>query len=107
MAVYMITYFISDTCGCGCGHDHDHEHEGHTHDHQESSEDNIIAKIKSVGAWARFMPEAFLVKSTLSANEILSELKSVSNSGDILFVTEVNPESCACENQAVIDWMSK
>ncbi|MBL4930590.1 hypothetical protein [Clostridium paridis] len=104
MSTYMITYFLSDTCGCG--HDHDHEHD-HEHEHIESSEDNIIAKIKSVGAWAHFMPEAFLVKSTLSAKEILEELKAVANEGDILFVTKTDAESCACQNQAVIDWIAK
>ena len=104
MSTYMITYFLSDTCGCG--HDHDHEHD-HEHEHIESSEDNIIAKIKSVGAWAHFMPEAFLVKSTLSAQEILEELKAVANAGDILFVTKTDAEFCACQNQAVIDWIAK
>lgn len=42
MKTYMITYYISDTCGCGHNHDHDHHH--------ESSESNIIGKIKSLGA---------------------------------------------------------
>lgn len=107
MSAYMITYFLSDTCGCGCeDHDHTHEHDHeHEHSHVESSENNIIAKIKSVGAWAHFMPEAYIVKSTLSAQEILDELNSVANAGDILFVTKVDPDSCACQNQAVIDWM--
>ncbi|ADL53073.1 hypothetical protein [Clostridium cellulovorans] len=104
MSAYMITYFLSDTCGCG--HDHEHNHE-HNHEHIESSEDNIIAKIKSVGAWAHFMPEAYLVKSTLSAQKILEELKEVANTGDILFVTKTDAESCACQNQAVIDWLAK
>ncbi|WP_238884066.1 hypothetical protein [Clostridium sp. YIM B02551] len=104
MSTYMITYFLSDTCGCG--HDHDHEHD-HEHEHIESSEDNIIAKIKSVGAWAHFMPEAFLVKSALSAQEILEELNVVANAGDILFVTKTDADSCACQNQAVIDWIAK
>jgi hypothetical protein len=104
MSVYMITYFLSDTCGCG--HDHDHEHE-HNHEHVESSEANIVAKIKSVGAWAHFMPEGFLVKSILSAQEILEELETVANKGDILFVTKTDAASCACQNQAIIDWISK
>ena len=102
MPAYMITYFLSDTCGCG--HDHDHEH---NHEHVESSEDNIIAKIKALGSWAHFMPEAFLVRSSLSAQEILQELKAVANTGDILFVTKTDAESCACQNQAVIDWIMK
>ncbi|MBD7911410.1 hypothetical protein [Clostridium cibarium] len=102
MSVYMITYFVSDTCGCG--HDHDHKHD---HEHIESSENNIIAKIKSVGAWANFMPEGYLVKSTLSAQEILEELKAVANKGDILFVTKTDADSCASTHQAVIEWISR
>jgi hypothetical protein len=106
MSVYMITYFLSDTCGCGHDHDHDHQHE-HDHEHIESSEDNIIAKIKSVGSWANFMPEGYLVKSTLSAQEIFEELNSVSNKGDILFVTKTDAESCACTHEAVVEWISR
>lgn len=100
MSTYMITYFLSDTCGCG--HHHDHEH-----DHIESSEGNIIAKIKSLGAWANFMPEGYLVKSNISAEEIFNELQSVANKGDILFVTKVDAESCACQNPSVKEWIAK
>ncbi|MDT8715886.1 hypothetical protein IAI10_04400 [Clostridium sp. 19966] len=106
MTPYLITYFLSDTCGCGHDHTDEHEHH-HDHEHVESSEDNIVAKIKSVGAWAHFMPEAYLVKSTLSAVEILEELKAVANPGDILFVTKTDAESCACPNEAVINWLAK
>lgn len=102
MSTYMITYFVSDTCGCG--HDHPHEHD---HEHIESSEDNIIEKIKSVGAWANFMPQGYLVKSTLSAEEILEELNAVANKGDILFVTKTDADSCACTHPGVIDWLSR
>ena len=104
MSTYMITYFLSDTCGCG--HDHHHEHEHH-HEHIESSESNIIAKIKSVGAWAHFMPEGYLVKSTLSAQEIFDEVQSVANSGDLIFVTKIDTESCACKNPAVKEWIKR
>ena len=45
MSAYLITYFISDTCGCGCGHSHD-DNNTHPHTHEESSEDKIISKIK-------------------------------------------------------------
>lgn len=106
MNAYLITYFLSDTCGCGHDHHDDDEHE-HNHEHVESSENNIVAKIKSFGAWAHFMPEAYLVKSTLSAKEMLEELKSVSNPGDILFITKTEAESSACENEAVINWLQK
>lgn len=104
MSTYMITYYLTDTCGCG--HDHDHEHE-HNHEHVESSEGNITNKIKSVGAWAHFMPEGYLVKSELSAQEILDELQAVANKGDILFVTKIDAESCACQNPAVLEWIAR
>ena len=102
MSKYMITYYISDTCGCGCSHDG----EEHNHEHAQSSEGNIISKIKSLGSWAHFMPEGFLLKSEFTAEEILAEIKSVSNSGDILFVTKItDAESCACVNPDVINWL--
>lgn len=102
MSKYLITYYISDTCGCGCSHDE----EAHNHKHIESSEGKIVAKIKSLGAWAHFMPEGFLIKSDLTAEEILSEIKQVANSGDILFVNKItDPDSCACVNPSVIEWL--
>lgn len=100
MSVYMITYFISDTCGCGCGHDHHHHHE-------EASENKIIAKIKSLGSWANFMPEGYLIRCELSANEILKELQAVSNKGDLLFVTKVESDSCASSTPQVIEWIER
>ena len=54
-----------------------------------------------------FMPEAYLVKSELSADEILNELQSVANSGDILFVTKTDVDSCACQNPAVKEWIAR
>lgn len=104
MTTYMVTYFISDTCGCG--HDHGDDHHHHHH-HEDNSEDKIIGKIKSVGAWAHFMPEAFLVKSELSAEEIFNEIQAVASSGDIIFVTKIEASSAACKNSAVIDWIAK
>ena len=43
------------------------------------------------------MPEGYLVKSNISAEEIFNELQAVANKGDILFVTKVDAESCACQ----------
>lgn len=110
MSAYLITYFISDTCGCGCGHNHDNncsDNNNHHHTHEESSESNIVAKIKSLGNWGHVMPEAYIVKCSLSADDILSEIKSVANPGDILFVTKLDPASTACQNEAVIKWISE
>jgi hypothetical protein len=107
MSVYMITYFLSDTHGhdhdeeCGCGGDHSHSHE---HMHGDA---NIVGKIKSLGAWAQFMPEGFFVKTDSSAKKIFDEVSSVSNGGDIIFVTKVDAETSACANPAVLDWLSK
>lgn len=104
MSAYMITYFISDTHGhdhdeeCGCGQEHSHSH--------SSSDINIIGKIKSLGAWAQFMPEGFLVKTSSSAEEIFNEVSSVANKGDIIFVTEVNAKTSACANPAVLEWLA-
>ena len=112
MSAYLITYFISDTCGCGGGHDHNHDsncddNNTHPHSFEESSEEKIVAKIKSLGNWGHVMPEAYIVKCSLSADNILSEIKSVANSGDILFVTKLDPVSTACQNEAVIKWISE
>jgi len=108
MSAYMITYFISDTSGhhdhdenCGCGGDHDHSHE---HAHGDA---NLIGKIKSLGAWAQFLPEGFFVKTSSSADEIFAEVSSVANKGDIIFVTKVDAKSSACANPAVLDWLAE
>lgn len=115
MSAYLITYFISDTCGCGCGHDHNNNNNNndssdnnpHSHVHEEPSEERIVAKIKSLGSWGHVMPEAYIVKCSLSAEDILSEIKSVANSGDILFVTKLDADSTACQNEAVIKWIAE
>ena len=106
MSAYMITYFISDTSGhhnhdenCGCGGDHSHEH---TH-----GDANLVGKIKSLGAWAQFLPEGFFVKTSSSADEIFAEVSSVANKGDIIFVTKVDATSSACANPAVLDWLAE
>ena len=112
MSAYLITYFISDTCGCGCGHEHNHnsnykDNNPHSHVHKEPSEKRIVTKIKSLGSWGHVMPEAYIVKCSLSAEDILSEIKSVANSCDILFVTKIDADSTACQNEAVIKWIAE
>ena len=108
MSAYMITYFISDTGGhhdhdenCGCGEDHSHSHD---HAHGDA---NLIGKIKSLGAWAQFLPEGFFVKTASSADEIFTEVSSVANKGDIIFVTKIDAKSSACANPAVLDWLAE
>ncbi len=122
MSAYMITYFISDTSGhdhdetCGCGENHEHSHEteecGCGADHADSHEHvqgdaNLVRKIKSLGTWAQFLPEGFFVKTPSSANEIFAEVSAVSNRGDIIFVAQVDAESSACANPAVLDWLAE
>lgn len=116
MSVYMITYFLSDTtghshehdenCGCGGDHGHGHEHE-HTHSHEDSSRGNIVGKIKSLGAWAQFLPEGFFVKTDSTAEEIFEEINSVANKGDIIFVAKIDAKTSACKNPAVLDWLAE
>ena len=109
MSVYMITYFISDTTGhshdhgenCGCGENHTHSHE------HKNSNVNIIGKIKSLGAWAQFLPEGFFIKTSSTAEEIFAEVNSVANKGDIIFVTKVDAKSSACANPAVLAWLAE
>ena len=109
MSAYMITYFLSDTTGhnhdhdenCGCGGDHTHPHES------VHGEAHLIGKIKSLGAWAQFLPQGFFVKTTSSADEIFAEVSSVANKGDIIFVTKIDAKSSACANPAVLDWLAE
>ena len=109
MSVYMITFFVSDTTGhghthdenCGCGGEHDHSHE------HVNSDAKIMRKIKSLGAWAQFMPEGFFVKTNSTAEEIFDEVNSAANKGDIIFVTKVDAETSACANPAVLDWLAE
>ena len=137
MSAYMITYFISDTTGhnhvhdenCGCGGNHSHSHEkedcecGEDHAHSHEKEDcgcgedhshepvygeaHLIGKIKSLGAWAQFLPQGFFVKTTSSADEIFAEVSSVANKGDLIFVTKIDAKSSAFANQAVLDWLAQ
>ncbi len=54
METYAITFYLNEdshTCGCE-EHDHDHEHHHHHRDDYD-----IVGTIKSLGAWANFMPD--------------------------------------------------
>ena len=100
---------------CGCDHDHKHDEDhscgcNNDHDHHEDEVDSEVkmqAKIRSFGAWAQVMPESFIVKSDLSAKEMYDELKSVSNSGDILLVSKIDPSDVAYENDTLVEWLNK
>lgn len=107
----------NEEASCGCNHDHNHneehscgcnhDHEHHNDDEEVDSEVKIQAKIRSFGAWAQVMPESFIVKSDLSAKKMYDELKSVSNSGDMLLVSKIDPSDVAYENEALLEWLNK
>jgi hypothetical protein len=100
--------------GCGCGnhehtHDSNHEHGddcGCGHDHSISRDDyDIVATIKTLGSWANFMPDSYLVKSEFEAEEIASKIESVLLPGDLLFVTKVAKDDVASLTPGVVDWI--
>lgn len=102
MKTYAITFYLKEEShSCGCA-DHDHDHHHHHRDDYE-----ITARIKSLGAWAHFMPTSFLLKSELSAEEIKEQLKIALEPSDMLFVSEVNKENVASLTQGVTEWISK
>lgn len=103
METYAITFYLNEdshTCGCE-GHDHDHEHHHHHRDDYD-----IIATIKSLGAWANFMPDSYLVKTTFSAKEIAEKIQTFLESGDLLFVTKVAKDDVASLTPGVVDWIN-
>lgn len=103
METYAITFYLNEdshTCGCE-GHDHDHEHH---HNHRDDYD--IIATIKSLGAWANFMPDSYLVKTDVSANEIAEKIKAFLEAGDLLFVTKVCKDDVASLTPGVVDWIN-
>lgn len=100
MNVYAITFYLNENShSCGCdGHAHDHEHH-HRDDY------DIVATIKSLGAWANFMPDSYLVKSTYTANEISDKIKPFLEKNDLLFVTKVDKEDVSSLTPGVVDWI--
>ncbi len=103
METYAITFYLNEdshTCGCE-GHDPDHEHHHHHRDDYD-----ILATIKSLGAWANFMPDSYLVKTTSSAKEIAEKIQAFLESGDLLFVTKVAKDDVASLTPGVVDWIN-
>lgn len=101
MSIYTITYYLkeeSHSCGCGDSHEHHHHHR---------DDYAITGNIKALGSWAHFMPTSFLVKTDLSANEILEKLKEFVEEDDAIFVTKVDKENVASLTPGVIDWINK
>ncbi|MCI6692099.1 MULTISPECIES: hypothetical protein [unclassified Clostridium] len=103
METYAITFYLNEdshTCGCE-EHDHDHEHHHHHRDDYD-----IVGTIKSLGAWANFMPDSYLVKTTSSAKEIAEKIQAFLETGDLLFVTKVDKENVASLTPGVVDWIN-
>lgn len=104
MTVYAITFYLSeDSHSCGCdSHDHNHDHEHH---HHHRDDYDIITTIKSLGAWANFMPDSYLLKTDVSANEISEKIKAFLQPNDLLFVTKVDKDDVASLTPGVVDWI--
>lgn len=112
MSVYMVNYFLKEAAehehdeNCGC-EEHDHEHE-HDEDCGCGGRDDsrLIGEIRSLGAWAHFMPEGFLLHTSLSSAEILEKLKVFVNSDDLLFVSKIDSETTESLAPQVKEWIS-
>ena len=101
MEVYAITFYLNENShSCGC-ESHDHEHHHHHRDDYD-----IVSTIKSLGAWANFMPDSYLVKTNISANKISEKIKPFLESGDLLFVTKVCKDNVASLTPGVVDWIN-
>lgn len=104
METYAITFYLNEEShSCGCGdHEHDHNHEHHHH----RDDYDIVATIKSLGAWANFMPDSYLVKTNTPAKEISEKIKAFLQTGDLLFVTKVCKDDVASLTPGVVEWIN-
>lgn len=101
METYAITFYLNEhSHSCGC-EDHDHEHHHHHRDDYD-----IVSTIKSLGAWANFMPDSYLVKTDIQAKEISEKIKSFLETGDLLFVTKVCKDDVASLTPGVVEWIN-
>ncbi|MBD7914364.1 hypothetical protein H9660_04330 [Clostridium sp. Sa3CUN1] len=101
METYAITFYLNEQShSCGCD-DHDHNHEHHHRDDYD-----IVSTIKSLGAWANFMPDSYLVKTNTSAKDISEKIKPFLQSGDLLFVTKVCKDDVASLTPGVVEWIN-
>ena len=103
METYAILFYLNENShSCGCdSHDHDHEHHHHHRDDYD-----IVATIKSLGTWANFMPDSYLVKTDISSNEISEKIKAFLQPGDLLFVTKVAKDDVASLTPGVVEWIN-
>ena len=52
------------------------------------------------------MPDSYLVKTNISANEISEKIKPFLESGDLLFVTKVCKDNVASLTPGVVEWIN-
>ncbi|NLZ35384.1 MAG: hypothetical protein GX889_10900 [Clostridiales bacterium] len=104
MNVYAILFYLreehnhhehSEDCGCG------HNHESHNH----RDDYDIVATIKSLGPWANFMPDSYLVKSEFTAKEITEKLQKFIQTGDLLFVSKIDKDDVSSLTPEVENWI--
>lgn len=131
MNVYTILFYLNEDSSCGCGdHDHDHnecgcESHDHTHEHNHEhgetcgsddcgcghdhatvrDDSDVVAVIKTLGSWANFMPDSYLVKSEFNANQISEKISTVLEPKDLLFVTKVDKDDVSSLTPGVVDWI--
>lgn len=52
------------------------------------------------------MPDSYLVKTSISTNEISEKIKSFLQVGNLLFVTKVCKDTVASLTPGVVDWIN-
>lgn len=98
MKTYAIIFYLNEhNHNCGCT---EHNHTHHRDDY------DIVGTIKSLGAWANFMPDSYLVKTEASADEISKKINVYLEEKDLLFVTEVTKDNVASLTPGVVDWIN-
>ena len=106
MNTYAINFYLQEEshgCGCGCeGHDHEHEH---THEVRDDYE--VVGTIKTFGAWANIMPDSYIVKSELKAEEMKAKIMVHLKPSDILLITKVDGKDSASSIEQAIEWINK
>ena len=101
METYAITFYLNEhSHSCGC-ENHDHEHHHHHRDDYD-----IVSTIKSLGSWANFMPDSYLVKTDISAKDISEKIKVFLETGDLLFVTKDCKDDVASLTPGVDEWIN-
>ena len=117
MSVYLVNYFLKEEAhehdaDCGCEeHNHEHDENCGCEEHDDDcgcggrDDSRLIGEIHSLGSWAHFMPESFLLHTSLSSAEILEKLKVFVNADDFLFVSKIDSETTESLTPQVKEWI--